>query len=71
MSKERWTTTEELKHIDDLITPPKTWACRKNAGERLKTYIHWGQRRLKWGTWGTVDGRKAVQYASKKLRGLK
>lgn len=66
-----WNTDNEKTYIDSLITGAYTEVPQLTAEERLINYIRSAKKRIKWKTFGSVDGDQVVEYAREQLKRLR
>jgi hypothetical protein len=69
---EYWNTDNE-KHvyIDSLVAGTYRENPQLTAEERLINYIRSAKRRMRWKTFGSVDGEEVVRYAEEQLMRLR
>jgi len=67
-----WTTHNEQRYIDDLVSP-MFWRTLHHKpihqpAELIMNYIGSAEKRIRYGTFGEVDGKECINYAKAKLK---
>lgn len=70
--EDNWNTgNEKHVYIDSLVVGTYRENPQLTAEERLINYIRSAKKRMRWKTFGSVDGEQVIQYAKEQLMKLR